>query len=122
MMMLETVGYRSLGIQVAQTLACAELIKSLCPETEINLKAYNFKSSFVALLAGAMRPDLFESVTIFKDYSSLRRLLDWSVPFDSAQPLFCFGLLTVADVPQLHALMQDVTLYAPQRGGPPSRN
>ena len=47
---------------------------------------------------------------------TLGRLVDWPLPYANAPSLFCFGLLTRFDIPDLIALAAPVPLSDPNRG------
>lgn len=129
--LLNTGGHRHLGILVAQTLACARFAARHGKADRIHLVAdgamVGFGTGLVtavsSLIAAALEPRLFHSLTIAgASLASLRRLVDWPIRYDQAQPLFCFGLLEAADLPQIQALLEDVTLVRPDRFVAPVRH
>jgi hypothetical protein len=41
--------------------------------------------------------------------------MDWGMNYEQAPSFFCFGLMEVADVPQIRALMEGVVYRQPGR-------
>lgn len=69
-----------------------------------------------ALLAAALEPGLFAELVAEPLLDSLKRLVDWPVDYEQAAPLFCFGLLTRFDIPDLVRLCGRVAVRDPGRG------
>jgi len=115
LMMIESSGHRLLGILVAQTLAAAKTIAARCGVHKIDLWAYGPVTCFVAMLSAGLTPDGFSKVTCYDGLGSLKYLLDWRIPYEQAQPLFCSDLLGTVDVPQIRSLMEGVTISEPSR-------
>lgn len=70
-------------------------------------------------MAKRIEPARFRTLTVSGHHTSLRRLIDFPERYENCQPLFCFGLLAIADVPELLALLEDVTCCQPDRWVPP---
>lgn len=118
MTLLDSIGERSLGIQVAQTLAAARWVAKQMQRETIHLQGHGYTASMVALLAAAMEPGLFHRLTITWEIMRLRHLMQWPMSYNAAPSLFCAGLLEVCDVPQMFALLEGVELNLPGRGVP----
>jgi dienelactone hydrolase len=108
-MLVESAGARILGIQVAQILACAELAARQTGGVRVHLVAEGRATSLAALLAAALAPRRFQSLTVNNQLPSLALLLEWPEAYENSPALFCFGLLQTADVPDLKALLEDVS-------------
>jgi hypothetical protein len=121
LMMVGTAGHRLLGEQVAQILACARFVADAAARARVPLVAEGQITSFAALVAAALEPGLFASVTVHGDLPSLSLLIESAERFESCPSLFCFGLLEVADVPQLVALLDGVPYLQPSRCVRPAR-
>jgi len=121
--LVDGTGARLLGEMVAQILALADYARKLTGAKRINLHGYGLNSSVATLIAAGQKPGGFESLTCQGAIASLRRLIDWPANFAEAQGLFCFGLLEVADIPQLRQLAHGVRYSTPDRAAPddPSR-
>jgi hypothetical protein len=55
------------------------------------------------------------SLTSCLPMTTLRHAIQWPLRFEEAPSLFCFGLLKVADIPEIRALMEGVEFRAPGR-------
>ena len=119
LMLLETAGQRVLGNQVAHILACARLAREAMGRPKIRLFGEGLHASFACLLAAALEPALFESLTVNGNIASLVHVIEAAERYETHQPLFCFGLLEVADVPQLTALLDGLLYEQPSRAVPP---
>ena len=115
LMLVEAAGHRLLGEQVAQVLACARWSLAHLQRPRVGLVGEGLVASFVCLVAAALEPRLFGSLTVHGNLTSLALLLESAERYESCQSLFCFGLLEVADVPQLVALLEDVSYRQPAR-------
>ena len=66
--------------------------------------------SAAGLLAAALKPELFHSISMTQYLTTLKGLFDWPENYTGQrQSLFCFGLLEVCDLPDLADLLGDVT-------------
>ena len=119
LMLLETAGQRLLGHQVAQVLACARFAAADLPAGRLELVGDGQITAVVALLAAALEPELFSKITAYGTVASLVHLIEGAERYESYQSLFCFGLLEVADIPQMAALLEDVVYEQPSRAVPP---
>lgn len=107
-MVVESAGFRVLGIQAAQILACAEAVLVQTGDKALALVADGPVTSLAALVAAGQRPRLFETLTVYDNLSSLALAIERNLSYGTFLPLFCFGLLEVADVPQLVALLDGI--------------
>jgi hypothetical protein len=115
-MFVESAGYRLLGIQVQQILACATFAQEQADTAKVEIVAHGIMSSTAALIAAALEPGLFENLTVHRNMSSLTLLAEKSISYNDAPSLFCFGLLEVTDIPQLIELLEGVRYHQPSTG------
>lgn len=119
-MILQSAGHRTLGIQVGQILACARWIARRTRVRRTHLAAVGVAESFAALVAAALEPQWFASLTVEGHLRSLTQLLNGpSADYERAHPLYCFGFLEVADVPDLQLLLEHVSYCQPGHCLPP---
>ena len=114
-MLVDACGQRLLGVRVAQTLAVAEFVSKQTGTRRLTSSADGVVASLTALLAAAIKPGRFHTAQMHRHCTTLCRLFEWPLPYEWIQSCMCFGLLEVADVPQILALMQGVTLSQPAR-------
>jgi hypothetical protein len=107
-LIVESVGQRVLGIQVAQTLAVTDFARRLTGAKRVEAWTSGRMAGFAALVAAALRPELFSRVSICWEVMSLRYLAEWPIKHQDAVSVFCPDLLTVADVPDMLRLMEGV--------------
>ncbi|MEW6749790.1 MAG: hypothetical protein AB1505_02285 [Candidatus Latescibacterota bacterium] len=114
-MLVATTGERSLGILAAQLRA---LLRWAAQDGggPPHLQVWGQVVPVVALVAAAVQPAEVGSITASGMLDSLSRLIDWPVPYASAAPLFCFGLLREFDIPDLIELSAPVPVQEAGRG------
>ncbi len=115
LMAIQTTGQRLLGIQTGQILAAARLVSSRHGSRPVRLVGQGMNVCFAGLMAAGLEPKLFASVTDYSTLTTLRYLIEWPTRYEEAATCFCFGLLEVADVPQIRALMEGVEYRTPGR-------
>jgi hypothetical protein len=103
-MMLTANGDRALGIEVAQLLATAKWMQHLTSQPAIRLETAGPRSQMVALIAAALEPGLFGSLTTHQGLGTLRELLDGPMVFRTTPELYCLDLYKYFDVDSLHAM------------------
>ena len=117
-MMLESTGQRLLGQMVAQILAISRAAAAATGVQQVRLSSMYARCGMAALLAAGLEPGLFESVISYGNLGSVQLLLETCERYESLPAVFCFGLLEVADVPELIALLEKVTYRQPTRNVP----
>jgi cephalosporin-C deacetylase-like acetyl esterase len=120
-MMLESTGARVLGLQVAQILACADLAARQTGAARVRVRAQGLVMPVAALLAAALEPRRFLALDLDLWLSTFRLLLDTAIAYEEIMPLYCFGLLEAADLPEIKALLEGVELLQRGRCVPPER-
>ena len=76
----------------------------------MRLSATGVVTGFAALCAVALEPNRFSHLYLDGMYDSLKRLIDLPINYKYIVPLFCFGLLKVADVPDLLLMTENVEI------------
>jgi hypothetical protein len=118
LMLLETARHRLLGHQVAQVLAVSRFVAGTGTAPRVQLVTEGQVAAVVGLLAAAPEPRQFSVLTAHGSIASLVHLLEGAERYETSQPLFCFGLLEVADLAQIQALLEEVVYEQPQRAVP----
>ena len=113
--LIQTCGHRVLGIQAAQILAAARWAARLGRTRKVDLVGRGLRSAFAALVAAALEPEHFESLTVRELPATLGHLFDRPFNYEYLQPVLCPGLLEVADVPQLISLLEGVRFVSDDR-------
>jgi hypothetical protein len=65
------------------------------------VEARGRRNQVAALVASALKPDLFSEVVVRDGMPSLRYLIDKPVPFQEAAELFCLDLYKFTDLDRL---------------------
>jgi hypothetical protein len=115
LMLVQAVGQRVLGIQAAQILAGARFASKRMRSSRLCLAGNGTASALACLVAAALQPSLFRRVSVTWEHGSLVHLIDRATRYEEAPSLFCPDLLTVADIPQMVALLEDVEYVQPGR-------
>lgn len=98
------IGDRPLGQQASQIIAISKWVQA-SNGAPVNLVAIGPRTSLIALIASALEPRAIARVELHDSSGSLKEIIekDWGV--NQAPEMFCFGLLEVADIRQLTALV-----------------
>ena len=104
--LLAPLGERPLGIEAAQLVAAAHWLEDTTGTRRIRLKSTGIRSQVVALVAAALKPDLFSRIQIHQGMSSLSHLYDVPVTYQQAPDLFCRDLYKEFDLDQLEVLAE----------------
>jgi hypothetical protein len=99
--MIDTIGARPLGIQVAQLDAIIDHILRQYRGEPLQVTAVGRMSGLAALVSAALTPGRMLRLSLQSMDPSLKDLITKAVDWNTAPSLFCFGLLEVADVPEL---------------------
>ncbi|HSW45021.1 MAG TPA: acetylxylan esterase, partial [Phycisphaerae bacterium] len=109
-MMISAAGRRPLGIQVAQLAAVIERLRKDRPDESIEVAARGRMAGLAAVVTAALKPGCCNGVRVVGLEPSLKDLARVPVGYDIAPSLFCFGLLEVADIPELIALAEPTAI------------
>jgi len=115
-LLLEAAGERSLGVLVAQALGLGRLLARRHAGQPVHLQAATLTMPVVAVIAAALEPALWASLTTFGLMPSLDRLVDWPIDYGDCPALFCRDLVREFDIEELLSLSRPVPLHDPCRG------
>ena len=98
------VGDRPLGLESAQLVAVARWAQETFDPRPIHVELTGIRTQMAALIAGAIQPGLFSSVTVHQGMESMDYLLQRPVGFGDAPDLFCLDLYKDFDINRLIAM------------------
>ena len=101
---IAAVGDRPLGVQASQIAAIAGWAESNYRDQPVSVVAIGPRCSAIALVAAALEKDI-RRLELHKAYGSLKEVIEENHTVSQMPEMFCFGLLEVADVKQLVALV-----------------
>ena len=115
-----TVGERPLGLESAQLVAVARWAQQTFNPRPVHVELTGIRTQLAALIAAAIQPGLFSSVTVHRGMKSMDYLLQHPVAFDDAPDLFCLDLYKDFDVDRLAAIAgpTKVSLETPVENDP----
>jgi hypothetical protein len=102
--LIDAVGARPLGIQVAQLDAIIDHLLRQYRDVPLYVIARGRVSGLAALTSAALTTGRVQKLSLHGMDPSLKDLITKKVSWTDAPSLFCFGLLEVADVPELMEL------------------
>ena len=105
-LLIAAVGERPLGVQASQILSVARWWKQANPGKKLALHVEGERLSVAGLIAAALEPSLFSSVSTPGGLETLHDVINKNWAVNQKPELFCFGLLAEFDVPQIKALAQ----------------
>ena len=106
-MTISCLGKRALGIQASQLDSVLDWVATGGNTSRpIHLITQGRMSGLAALASSALTPDRAVSIELHEMHKSLKSLISDRVPYKHASSMFCFGLLEVADVPDLIRLAE----------------
>jgi hypothetical protein len=104
-LLLAAVGDRPLGLQAAQLSAVARWCREQHKGEDVLVSAVGPRTSLIALAAAALEEKAITGVELDGCRASLVEILKENRTVDQMPEMFCFGLLEVADIKQLAALV-----------------
>lgn len=104
-LLVATVGDRPLGLQASQLAAVARWSASHHKTGPVTLVAVGPRTGMAALVAAALETEAIGAVEVHNPLTSLKQLIEDNVGVNEKPELFCFGLLELADVKQISALV-----------------
>ncbi len=108
--LLAPLGERPLGIRTAQLVAAARWLEETAGPRQIRLESSGIRSQVVALIAAALKPELFSRIRIHQGMDSLSHLYAVPVTYQQAPGLFCRDLYKEFDLGQLEVLAQPTVI------------
>ncbi len=102
--MMQAAGYPPLGLEAAQVIGITHWAQQHWNAPAITLESSGYRMQVVSLVAGAMAPHLFKSITIHQGMRSLDYLLRASVSSSKVPDMFCPDLYKDFDLTMLEAL------------------
>lgn len=108
--LLNTLGDRPLGVQVAQLSACVDWACGRFAQESVRLITHGRMASMAALVFAAITPRRVQSVELHGLERSLKKLADAAVQYEDAPPIFCAGLLQLLDIPEMIRLAEPATV------------
>jgi hypothetical protein len=105
-LMMTAVGSPPLGLEAAQLIAITEWARQKWHPSQVSLMSEGYRMQLVSLVAGALRPQLFRSITIHKGVHSLANLLAKPVKSNEVPDVFCLDLYKDFDLDMLKAMAE----------------
>jgi hypothetical protein len=115
LLLFQAIGQRVLGIQAAQILAAARFAAGKSRAPRLCLAGNGTCSALACLVAAALEPALFRRLAVTWEQATLVHLFDRGTRYEEAPSHYCADLLTVADIPQMAALLEGVEYVQPGR-------
>jgi hypothetical protein len=101
---LDGEGERAVGIQAAQLIEIAEWLRKRTGAQKVGLESRGIRTEAIALVAAALRPDVFSGAVVREAMASLDYVLQVPVTFQNAPELFCLDLYKEFDMDRLAAM------------------
>jgi dienelactone hydrolase len=99
--MIATVGRRPLGIQISQLRAVMNWAAREQADAPLHMIAKGRVAGLAALVYATLEPDRLGRLEMREMDITLKDLLTKKITYSQAPSIFCFGLLEIADVPEL---------------------
>jgi len=115
-MVMASTGHRPLGLQVGQVMALVRWICRVNRRRQIDLLTKGPITSTVALIATALKPTAISKLATSSLFATLGSLIAADYRYEDMTPLFCFGLLSEFDTPELIDLCRSVPFSDETRG------
>ncbi|MDE2926175.1 MAG: acetylxylan esterase [Acidobacteriota bacterium] len=109
--LLAPLGERPLGIRAAQLVATTRWLEETTGTRRVRLESSGIRCQVVALIAAALKPELFSQVRIRQGMDSLSHLYEVPVTYQQAPGLFCRDLYKEFDLDQLEALAESTEIF-----------
>ncbi len=102
--MMTAVGAPPLGLEAAQLIAITQWARQRWHPSQVTLESDGYRMQLVSLVAGALQPRLFGSITIHHGVRSLADLLVESVKSNEVPDVFCLDLYKDFDLDMLKVM------------------
>lgn len=104
--MMNAVDAPPLGLEAAQLIGITHWAQQHWHPSQISLESSGYRMQVVSLVAGALEPHLFKSITIHKGMHSFSYILDNSISSDHVPDMFCRDLYKDFDLNMLKAMAE----------------
>ncbi len=104
--MLNAIGDPPLGLEAAQLIGITRWAQQQWRPSQITLESSGYRMQVVSLVAGALEPQLFKSITIHEGMHSLSYILDQAVSSDRVPDMFCRDFYKDFDLNMLKAMAE----------------
>lgn len=104
--MMTAVGAPPLGLEAAQLIAITKWAKQRWHPSQVSLETQGYRMQLVSLVAGALQPRLFRSITIHEGIHSLADLLVEPVKSNEVPDVFCLDLYKDFDLDMLKSMAE----------------
>lgn len=104
--MMGSVGTPPLGLEAAQLIGIARWAQQRWHPSRVTLESTGYRMQVVSLVAGALEPQLFKSITIYQGMRSLNYLLDKPVLSSRVPDMFCRDFYKDFDLNMLKAMAE----------------
>ncbi len=108
--MMHAVGAPPLGLEAAQLIAISHWAQQLWQPAQTTLESSGYRMQVVSLVAGALEPHLFKSITIHQGMHSLNYILDASVRSTQVPDMFCRDFYKDFDLKMLTAMAEPMAV------------
>jgi hypothetical protein len=102
--MMTAVGAPPLGLEAAQLIGITKWAEQRWHPSQVSLESSGYRMQVVSLVAGALQPRLFRSITIHKGMHSLTDLLNLSIKSNEVPDMFCLDFYKDFDLDMLKAM------------------
>jgi hypothetical protein len=104
--MMNAVGTPPLGLEAAQLIAITHWAQEHWHPSRVSLESSGYRMQVVSLVAGALEPKLFSSITIHRGMHSLSYILDSGISSGRVPDMFCRDLYKDFDLDMLKAMAE----------------
>ncbi|HEV2133286.1 MAG TPA: hypothetical protein VGR47_03405 [Terracidiphilus sp.] len=102
--MMNAVGAPPLGLEAAQLIGITQWAQQHWHPSKTTLESSGYRMQVVSLVAGALEPHLYGSITIHKGIHSLSYVLDSALSSDRVPDMFCRDFYKDFDLDMLKAM------------------
>ncbi len=108
--MMTAIGAPPLGLEAAQLIGITQWAVQKWHPSKVTLETSGYRMQLVSLVAGALQPQLFSSITIHKGVRSLADLLVEPVKSNEVPDVFCLDLYKDFDLDMLKSMSEPATV------------
>jgi dienelactone hydrolase len=108
--MMNAVGTPPLGLEAAQLIGITHWAQQHWRPSRITLESSGYRMQVVSLVAGALEPHLFGSISIHKGMHNLSYIVDSALSSDHVADMFCRDFFKDFDLDMLKAMIPPATV------------